>query len=62
MFNTIHFNDNIILFQVDSRPSNELVSSLIDTKQTIDTKMMTSHLTLFKVRKFFRYSVCCKFM
>ncbi|XP_020601545.1 ribosome biogenesis protein BMS1 homolog [Orbicella faveolata] len=33
--------------QVDSQPGNELVSSLIGAKQTIDTKMMTSHLTLF---------------
>lgn len=34
--------------QVENRPGNELVSSLIDTKQTIDSKMQTSQLTLFK--------------
>ncbi|XP_067045099.1 ribosome biogenesis protein BMS1 homolog [Acropora muricata] len=34
--------------EVDNNPSNELVSSLIDAKHSIDTKMRTSHLTLFK--------------
>lgn len=40
----------VFFLKVDNNPSNELVLSLIDAKHTIDTKMRTSHLTLFKVK------------
>ena len=40
----------VFFLKVDNNPSNELVSSLIDAKHSIDTKMRTSHLTLFKVK------------
>ena len=33
----------------DERPTNELVSTLIGAKQTIDSKMATSQLSVFKV-------------
>ncbi|EDO39967.1 predicted protein [Nematostella vectensis] len=33
-----------------TRPGSELVTSLIDTKHTLDTKMASSQLTLFKAR------------
>ncbi|XP_022792558.1 ribosome biogenesis protein BMS1 homolog [Stylophora pistillata] len=41
-----------------NRPGSELVSSLIDTKQTIDSKMLTSQLTLFKT---LTYRFACAF-
>ena len=40
---------SVLFLQEDSRPGKELVTSLIDTKQAIDTKMATSQLALFKV-------------